>query len=69
MDMDPAERGGVEWVSEFCPVKGSNTRHEVRIFCAICAAKVRLNFSLTEFSQLESDVILASYRKWRQRLI
>ena len=23
MDMDPAERGGVEWVSEFCPVKGS----------------------------------------------
>ena len=31
--------------------------------------KVRLNFSLTEFSQLESDVILASYRKWRQRLI
>ena len=24
MDMDPAERGGVEWVSEFCPVKGSN---------------------------------------------
>ena len=21
--MDPAERGGVEWVSEFCPVKGS----------------------------------------------
>ena len=24
MDMDPAERGGVEWVSEFCPVKGSS---------------------------------------------
>ena len=24
MDMDPAERGGVEWVSEICPVKGSN---------------------------------------------
>ena len=24
MDMDPAERGGVEWVSEFGPVKGSN---------------------------------------------
>ena len=47
----------------------TNTRHEVRIFCAICAAKVRLNFSLTEFSQLESDVILALYRKWRQRLI
>ena len=23
MDMDPAERGRVEWVSEFCPVKGS----------------------------------------------
>ena len=23
MDMDPAERGGVEWVSEFYPVKGS----------------------------------------------
>ena len=23
MDMDPAERSGVEWVSEFCPVKGS----------------------------------------------
>ena len=23
MDTDPAERGGVEWVSEFCPVKGS----------------------------------------------
>ena len=23
MDMDPAERGGVEWASEFCPVKGS----------------------------------------------
>ena len=22
--MDPAERGEVEWVSEFCPVKGSN---------------------------------------------
>ena len=22
--MDPAERGGVEWVSEFCPVKGSS---------------------------------------------
>ena len=21
--MDPAERGGVEWVSELCPVKGS----------------------------------------------
>ena len=26
MDMDPAERGGVEWVSEFCSVKGS-THH------------------------------------------
>ena len=26
MDMDPAERGGVEWVSEFCPVKGSKFR-------------------------------------------
>ena len=25
MDMDPAERGGVEWVSDFCPVKGSST--------------------------------------------
>ena len=25
MDMDPAERGGVEWVSEFCPVKGSSS--------------------------------------------
>ena len=24
MDMDPAERGGVEWVSEFCPVTGSS---------------------------------------------
>ena len=24
MDMDPAELGGVEWVSEFCPVKGSS---------------------------------------------
>ena len=24
MDMDPTEQGGVEWVSEFCPVKGSN---------------------------------------------
>ena len=24
MDMDPAERSGVEWVSEFWPVKGSN---------------------------------------------
>ena len=23
MDMEAAERGGVEWVSEFCPVKGS----------------------------------------------
>ena len=23
MDMDLAERSGVEWVSEFCPVKGS----------------------------------------------
>ena len=23
MGMDPAERGGVEWVSEFCSVKGS----------------------------------------------
>ena len=22
MDMDPAERGEVEWVSEFCPMKG-----------------------------------------------
>ena len=34
MDMDPAERGGVEWVSEFCPVKGSIrhplTRHVPR---------------------------------------
>ena len=27
MDMDPAERGGVEWVSEFCPVKGSSFAH------------------------------------------
>ena len=26
MDMDSAERGGVEWVSEFCPVKAS-TQH------------------------------------------
>ena len=25
MDMDPAERGGVEWVPEFCPVKGSSS--------------------------------------------
>ena len=24
MDTDPAERGGMEWVSEFCPVKGSS---------------------------------------------
>ena len=24
MDMDLAERGGVEWVSEICPVKGSS---------------------------------------------
>ena len=24
MDMDPAERGGVVWVSEFSPVKGSS---------------------------------------------
>ena len=24
MDMDPAERGGVEWVSEICSVKGSS---------------------------------------------
>ena len=28
MDMDAAERGGVEWVSEFCPVKGSIERHD-----------------------------------------
>ena len=27
MDMDPAERGGVEWVSEFCPVKDSSGKH------------------------------------------
>ena len=26
MDVDPAEWGGVEWVSEFCPVKGSSRR-------------------------------------------
>ena len=26
MDMDPAERGGVEWVSAFCPVKGSRSQ-------------------------------------------
>ena len=26
MDMDPAKRGGVEWASEFCPVKGSSPR-------------------------------------------
>ena len=34
MDMDPAERGGVEWVSEFCPVKGSSATATVlnRIF-------------------------------------
>ena len=25
MDMDPAERGGVEWVSDCCPVKGSTS--------------------------------------------
>ena len=25
MDMDLAERGGVEWVPEFCPVKGSSS--------------------------------------------
>ena len=24
MDMDLAERGGVEWVSKFCPVEDSN---------------------------------------------
>ena len=24
MDMDLAERGGVEWVSKFCPVKDSS---------------------------------------------
>ena len=29
MDMDPAERGGVEWVSEFFPVKGSS--HRIKI--------------------------------------
>ena len=29
MDMDPAERGGVEWASEFRPVKGS-TLHQGR---------------------------------------
>ena len=28
MDMDPAERGGVEWVSEFCPVKGSSLQSD-----------------------------------------
>ena len=27
--MDPAERGGVEWGSEFCPVKGSNQDHRL----------------------------------------
>ena len=26
MDMDLAKRGGVEWVSKFCPVKGSISR-------------------------------------------
>ena len=25
MDMDLAERGGVEWVSKFCPLKGSSS--------------------------------------------
>ena len=29
MDMDPAEMGGVEWVSVICPVKGST---EDRVF-------------------------------------
>ena len=29
MDMDPAERGGVEWVSEFCPVKGSRRHYQI----------------------------------------
>ena len=31
MDMDPAERGGVEWVSEFCPVKGSRLWAEAEL--------------------------------------
>ena len=35
MDMDPAERGGVEWVSEFCPVKGSTS--ERGLSCAFIA--------------------------------
>ena len=26
MDMDLAKRGGVEWVSKFCPVRGSRDR-------------------------------------------
>ena len=26
MDMDMAERGGVEWVSKFSPVKGSSLK-------------------------------------------
>ena len=28
MDMDLAELGGVEWVSKFCPVKGSTLKFE-----------------------------------------
>ena len=34
MDMDPAERGGVEWVSEFCPVKGSSLRTTCVLHCS-----------------------------------
>ena len=29
MDMDLAERGGVKWVTKFCPVKGSSRDFEI----------------------------------------
>ena len=46
MDMDPAERGGVEWVSEFCPVKSSTFYQKYCIACKKSKLKVLINFVL-----------------------
>ena len=53
MDMDLAERGGVEWVSEFCPVKGSRHYHMWQKWIVLCKDAHAVDFlSYYTFSPL-----------------